>query len=212
MLLLLSCHSPLSRLSGSLQGKSSDWSPAAQLTSEELLRHSLSPEMEMGSCVSPPLYQALQKWCHFHSHCHRGAPCTFLGVFTVVGSHPWVGSDLSTPPQEYINVTSARWSPAPVEHLKRMREALPLGHRTPCEMDGGRKFSLSRDVSWVCALISAFSALYLSVKQELEVLYCFKARNGCNEMRSPPETHLGTNFILCSYLRINFHCFLRVVE
>lgn len=88
----------------------------------------------------------------------------------------------------------------------------PSGHSTLCGMGGGGELPLSRHVSWVCALISALSSLYLPVKQELEALYCFKVRNGCNEMRSPPETHLGTNFILCSYLGINFHCFLGVVE
>lgn len=106
VLLLLSSCSPLSKVSGSLQGKCSAWSPAAQLASVELLRHSLSPEMEMHSCVSPSPSLALQKWCHFHSHCHRDDPYTFLGVFTVTGSHSWVGSHLSTAP-ENINVTSA---------------------------------------------------------------------------------------------------------
>ena len=70
----------------------------------------------------------------------------------------------------------------------------------------------SRDVSSVCAPISAFSALYLPVKQVLEALYCFKVRNGYNKVSIPPETHLGINFILCSYLRINFHCFLSMIE
>lgn len=46
----------------------------------------------------PTTLPALQKWCHFHSHCHMDAPCTFLGVFTVMGSLSWVGSDLSTAP------------------------------------------------------------------------------------------------------------------
>lgn len=36
-------------------------------------------------------------------------------------------------------------------------------------------------------------------------------RNEYNKV-SPTETHLGRNFIPCSYLRINFHCFLGVVE
>lgn len=31
-------------------------------------------------------------------------------------------------------------------------------------------------------------------------------------MSSLPEIHLGRNFIPCSYLRINFHCFFSVVE
>jgi len=64
----------------------------------------------------------------------------------------------------------------------------------------------------LCTEISAFSASDLRGKQELEALYCFKARNEYNKLCSLPETHLGRNFILCSYLRINFHCFLGVVE
>lgn len=64
----------------------------------------------------------------------------------------------------------------------------------------------------VRALISAFSALCLPGKQELEALYRFTAGNGYNRTSSPAETRFGRNFILRSYLRINFHCFFVVVE
>uniref|UniRef100_A0A663E3B6 Uncharacterized protein n=1 Tax=Aquila chrysaetos chrysaetos TaxID=223781 RepID=A0A663E3B6_AQUCH len=91
-------------------------------------------------------------------------------------------------------------------------EDIPCGTScAPC-VGWGWKTAPFRGVSSVCALISAFSAPYLPVKQELEALYYFKAKNGYNEVSNPPETHLGRNLILCSYLRINFHCFLGVVE
>lgn len=106
----------------------------------------------------------------------------------------------------------------PVKHLQRRREAPAAGDTSPCGMScapcmgWGWKTAPFRGVSSVRALISAFSALYLPVKQELEAFYYFKAKNGYNKVSNPPETHLGRNLILCSYLRINFHCFLGVVE
>lgn len=123
-------------------------------------------------------------------------------------SHTQVGSDLSTVPWEYQSDECSVLACACKALGKHDR-----GSRLPCwticaPCVGWRR----KTVPSLYALIFAFSALYLPVIQELEALYGFKVRNGYSKVRSPPETHLGRDFILCSYLRINFHCFLGVVE
>lgn len=115
-----------------------------------------------------------------------------------------------------INVTSPQHQPVPVKYVQRMREvpatrAPAMGQVMLLVQDGGRKQPCP-EMSSVCVLIFAFPTPYFPAKQEPKALYCFKARNWYNKVSSPPETHLGRNVILCSYLRINFHCFLSVVE
>lgn len=184
-----------------------------------LRAQSLSPEVEMETRLVSP---------HHRAGPHRekaisvltsvDAPCTSLGVFAITRSHTRVGSDLTTAPREYQCERCSALACACKALLARMREAPAPGATTLCGTScapctGWRwKTAPSRDVNSICALISAFSALYLPGKQELEALYCFKVKNGYNKVSSPPETHLGRNFIPCSYLRINFHCFLGVVE
>lgn len=148
-------HSPPSNLWGSLQGKCSECSPAAQL-----------PSVELSSTVCHQGW----RWA-LVSHLARPSrmAISILTAMWMLPAHFW-GCSLSwgaiprwemTCPQLHknINVTSAGWCP------ERMRDAPAPGHRPLYGINGSRKLPLSRHVSWVCALISAFSALYLSVNR-----------------------------------------------
>lgn len=188
---------------------------------------SFSPEIEMETCLlsdtglpsapvalpgpavmRPFLFPPLRTLVHMaRGVCSHAEP--YLGGKWLVHSSTRVST------WQGLSASLCLWSTARAgEGRGRLQPPGPpphVGQAVLPAWDGGEKLPPSE--MWaqlVCRFL--LSVLYLPGKQELEALYCSKARNEYNKVSSSPETHLGRNFIPCSYLRINFHCLLGVVE